>query len=174
MTLRRTRARHVALQTLYQQDLRPRRDAVLRLKFIEARLADATSRDFCNGLVNGVLEHRADLDRRISQAADNWRVERMATVDRNVLRIGTYEILYTRDIPAGTVFDEAIEMARRFGGLESPGFINGVLDQVRKNMDALRAEMGLPPRGDKPAVVEALAAAVVEEVAPSPEKAGDS
>jgi hypothetical protein len=91
-----------------------------------------------------------------------------------VLRIGTYEILYTRDIPAGTVFDEAIEMARRFGGLESPGFINGVLDQVRKNMDALRAEMGLPPRGDKPAVVEAVAAAVVDEVAPTPEKAGDS
>ena len=150
MTLRRTRARQVALQTLYQQDLRPRRDARLRLKFIEGRLSDAESRAFCMALVDGVLEHRADLDRRISQAADNWRVERMATVDRNVLRLGAYELLYTRDIPAGTVFDEAIELARRFGGPESPGFVNGVLDQVRKNVDALRAEMGLPPRGDLP------------------------
>jgi len=152
MTLRRTRARQVALQTLYQQDLRPRREASLRLKFMEGRLSEAGSRSFCLALVDGVLEHRADIDRRISQAADNWRVERMATVDRNVLRLGAYELLYTRDIPAGTVFDEAIELARRFGGPESPGFVNGVLDQVRKNVDALRAEMGLPPRGDQPAV----------------------
>jgi N utilization substance protein B len=150
MTLLRTRARQVALQTLYQQDLRPRRDARLRQKFVEGRLSDEGARAFCLALVDGVLEHKADIDRRISQAADNWRVERMATVDRNVLRIGTYELLYTREIPAGTVFDEAIEMARRFGGPESPGFVNGVLDQVRKNVDALRAEMGLPPRGDKP------------------------
>ena len=116
------------------------------------RLSEAGARSFCLALVDGVLEHRADIDRRISQAADNWRVERMATVDRNVLRLGAYELLYTRDIPAGTVFDEAIELARRFGGPESPGFVNGVLDQVRKNVDALRAEMGLPPRGDQTAV----------------------
>lgn len=162
MTLLRTRARQVALQTLYQQDLRPRRDARLRQKFVEGRLSDEGARAFCLALVDGVLEHKADIDRRISQAADNWRVERMATVDRNVLRIGTYELLYTREIPAGTVFDEAIEMARRFGGPESPGFVNGVLDQVRKNVDALRAEMGLPPRGDKPAETGTVSAATAE------------
>lgn len=175
MTLRRTRARQVALQTLYQQDLRPRRDSRLRLKFIEGRLSEAESRAFCLALVDGVLEHKADLDRRISQAADNWRVERMATVDRNVLRLGAYELLYTRDIPAGTVFDEAIELARRFGGPESPGFVNGVLDQVRKNVDALRAEMGLPPRGDQPAgdkkdtpAGEPVAPEQAAETSPSP------
>ena len=107
MTLRRTRARQVALQTLYQQDLRPRREASLRLKFMEGRLSEAGSRSFCLALVDGVLEHRADIDRRISQAADNWRVERMATVDRNVLRLGAYELLYTRDIPAGTSRDNS-------------------------------------------------------------------
>lgn len=168
MTLRRTRARQVALQALYQQDMRPRRDAGLRLRFVQARLADEASRAFCLNLLDGVLEHRMDIDRRISQAADNWRVERMATVDRNVLRLAAYELLYTRDIPAGTVFDEAIELARRFGGPDSPGFVNGVLDQVRKNVEALRAELGLPPRGDKPAP-----APEPEAGGAQPEKTGD-
>jgi len=150
MTLRRTRARQVALQVLYQQDMRPHRDIKLRHAFIDSRLSDPTSRAFSNSLVDGVMEHRADIDRRVSHAADNWRMERMATVERNVLRLAAFELLYTRDIPAGTVFDEAIEMARRFGGADSSAFVHGVLDKVRKDLEQLRAELGLPPRGDKP------------------------
>jgi N utilization substance protein B len=86
-----------------------------------------------------------DRARRISQAADNWRITRMACVDRNVLRLAVYELTYARDAALGIVFDEAIELAGRFGSEGSKAFVNGVLDRCRKDWESARADLGLPP-----------------------------
>ena len=87
------------------------------------------ARAFAKELVLGVARHRGSLDRQIGEHANNWRIERMASVDRNVLRLGAYELLHG-DAPVAVVIDEAVELARRFGGDRSPGFVNGVLDAL--------------------------------------------
>ena len=76
---------------------------------------------------------RADIDRRVQDAARNWRLPRMAAVDRNVLRLGAYELLYTPETPPLVAINEAIELARSYGAKESPAFVNGVLDRVRQD-----------------------------------------
>ncbi len=132
MITRRSRAREVALQLLYQRDQNPqvRRDAVE--SFARERLRDAAIIPFCLALYDGVASHAADIDRRLSESAENWKLQRMAAVDRNVLRLGAYELLYTPETPPGVVMDEAIELARRYGSADSPAFVNGVLDKLRQ------------------------------------------
>jgi N utilization substance protein B len=133
MMTRRSRAREVALQLLFQRDLNPSvaRDTIEQ--FVRDRLRDDTLIPFCLSLFDGVEANRTALDERLGGAAANWRVSRMAIVDRNVLRLGAYELLFTPDTPAQVALDEAIELARRFGSAGSPAFVNGVLDQLRKN-----------------------------------------
>jgi N utilization substance protein B len=138
MLTRRSRAREVALQLLYQHDLNPRtrmgRPAVER--FVHDRLKDPVVEPFTLSLYDGVLAHAADIDQKIREAASNWRLPRMAAVDRNVLRIGAFELLFMVHTPPKVVIDEAIELARRYGSAESPGFVNGVLDRLRQNSTA--------------------------------------
>ena len=131
--LRRSRAREVALQLLVQRDLNPSvgREAVA--EFVRERLRDPGREPFSLGLYDGVVAHVADIDRRLAAAAEHWRVQRMALVDRNVLRLGGYEILFTPATPAAVVLDEAVELARRFGSAGSPAFVNGVLDRLRQD-----------------------------------------
>jgi N utilization substance protein B len=133
MMTRRSRAREVALQLLFQRDLNPYaiRDSIEQ--FARDRLRDETLVPFCLSLYDGVEANKSALDERLGTAADNWRVSRMAIVDRNVLRIGAFELLFTPDTPAQVVLDEAIELARRFGSAGSPAFVNGILDRLRKN-----------------------------------------
>ncbi len=78
------------------------------------------------------MDHLDEIDKRLAAAAENWRVIRMATVDRNVLRLGAYELLFNKDTPPAVAFDEAIELARRYGSAESSSFVNGVLDRLRR------------------------------------------
>jgi N utilization substance protein B len=129
---KRSRAREVALQLLFQRDLNPGVDRPTVARFIHDRLRDPSLELFCVGLHDGVLEHLAEIDQRLSAAAENWRLPRMTAVDRNVLRLGAYELLFTPDTPAGVALDEAIELARRYGSADSPSFVNGVLDQIRQ------------------------------------------
>ncbi|MDZ4656059.1 MAG: transcription antitermination factor NusB [Bythopirellula sp.] len=125
----RTRAREVALQALFQEDLNPRdsRDQVMPL--LENRLKEPELREFAVGLVLGVLRNRDELDALIAAKADNWSVGRMAVTDRNVLRMGAYEIRYT-DTPPRVAVDEAVELAKRFGAASSSQFVNGILDKL--------------------------------------------
>jgi N utilization substance protein B len=129
---RRSRAREVALQLLFQRDLNKRIDRAALERFVRDRLRDETLMPFCLGLYDGVITHQADIDRRLSEAAENWRLVRMAAVDRNVLRLGAYELLHTPDTPPNVALDEAIELARRYGSADSPAFVNGVLDRLRQ------------------------------------------
>ena len=144
---RRSRAREVALQLLFQRD---HNAAVARPAvegFAEERLREPEIRRFCLELFDGATTHLEEIDAKLAAAADNWRLPRMATVDRNLLRLGAFEILYLKDTPPAVALDEAIELARRFGSAESPAFVNGVLDRLRREADP-------PPQSEMPSQTE--------------------
>ena len=135
-------SRQVALQVLYAVDLatrsRPGEDAVTRMPPAAEEVFESVAesfdlpegaRAFAKQLVCGVMRRRDELDALLAQHARNWRISRMAAVDRNVLRIAVYELLRT-DTPTSVILDQAIELARRFGDEPSPAFVNGVLDAV--------------------------------------------
>ena len=135
MTSRRSRAREVALQLLFQLDRNPKpvpREAVEA--FARDRLGgDADAVAFALGLYDGVVANRPAIDERISATAENWRLSRMMPVDRNVLRLISYELTFALDrTPAAVAMDEAVELSRRYGSADSPAFVNGVLDKISK------------------------------------------
>lgn len=125
---RRSRAREVALQVLFQDDVNPPKSSAEEQAFVETRLKLAELVAFAQSLIAGVRRNRSELDALLSQTAANWSLDRMATTDRNVLRIGAYEILYT-DTPDRVAINEAVELAKRFGAGQSAQFVNGILDK---------------------------------------------
>lgn len=135
----RRRAREFALQALYAVDVAAESGGpalsglwASRLDDVEAA-GDAVSpeeSEFAKEIVRGVLEDREGLDRRIEAASLHWRLPRMPVVDRNILRIGAFELTHRADIPASVSINEAIELAKRFGGAESRAFVNGILDRI--------------------------------------------
>ena len=141
---RRSRAREVTLQLLFQRDHNPGVDSAAVEQFIQNRLREPALRQFCLSLFNGIVLHLAEIDKRLAAAAENWRVTRMTTVDRNVLRLGAYELLFTKETPAAVAFDEAIELARRYGSADSSGFVNGVLDRLRREAAGEQLPAGAP------------------------------
>ncbi len=125
---RRSRAREVALQVLFQDDLNPGVNPATSDDFLRARLAGEELVEFARSLVAGVRRNRGELDDLLGRTADNWSLERMAATDRNVLRLGAYEILYTAT-PGRVAINEAVELAKRFGTAHSAQFVNGILDR---------------------------------------------
>ena len=126
---RRTRAREVALQVLYQDDLNPSHPSADEERFVSGRLQAPELIEFAGSLIAGVRRNRAELDHLLSQTADHWSLERMAATDRNVLRLGAFEILYA-DTPGRVAINEAVELAKRFGTRQSAQFVNGILDRL--------------------------------------------
>lgn len=126
---RRSRAREVAVQMLYQQDLNPDMDARTVRRQIRDQLPDPALSDFAWKLYAGTMESRPLLDQRIEQTAENWTLSRMPPTDRNILRLAAFELLFT-ETPPRVVIDEAIELAKRYGGAQSPQFVNGILDRL--------------------------------------------
>jgi N utilization substance protein B len=126
---RRTRAREVALQALFQEDLNPQNSLENLGAFLAARIKDESLREFAKQLVLGVKRNQAELDALLAEKAENWSVQRMAATDRNLLRLGAYEIRYG-EAPVRVAIDEAIELAKRYGAAQSPQFINGILDKL--------------------------------------------
>ncbi|MBX7103707.1 MAG: transcription antitermination factor NusB [Gemmataceae bacterium] len=138
---RRSRAREVALQLLFQRDWNPSVDRSAVERFARERLRDERSITYCLRLIDALTERGPEVDRKVEESADNWKLPRMAATDRNVLRLGVIELLLDDpETPQAVVLDEAIELARRFGGAESSKFVNGVLDRVRKSLAAPQAD----------------------------------
>jgi N utilization substance protein B len=137
----RRRARQQALQLLYQWDLRRLPlDEILRGYYESLLIGDDTparpTRDvFAQDLFSGAVEDMARIDDQITRHAEHWKIQRMPSVDRNILRLAVYEMLHT-DTPPAVAIDEALELARRFSGEESVHFVNGVLDAIRKEVAA--------------------------------------
>ena len=134
----RRRARELALQLLYQYELTHAEPERMQADFDEWRSSTDGVREFADGLLRGTLEHLADIDTELERQTAHWRLDRLAAVDRNILRLAMYELLYHRDTPHAVVIDEAIEIAKKFGAEESPRFVNGVLDGFIKR----RAQAG--------------------------------
>jgi len=133
----RRKARECALQMLFQWDLgRDSPDTVEELFWSNTRpLKDDPLHAAANDLFRGTVGAVEEIDRRLRSSAEHWRVERMAAVDRNILRLGTYELLYRRETPPPVVINEALEIARKFSGEDSVLFINGLLDRIRKEVE---------------------------------------
>jgi N utilization substance protein B len=127
----RTRARECALQALYQLDLSggDPRDA-LRLILAHFEEADKETEQFADELVRGVQSERRAIDELIQKSSTNWKLDRMARVDRNILRLAVYEILRRADVPLRVTLNEAVELGKKFGSEESSAFVNGVLDRI--------------------------------------------
>jgi transcription antitermination protein NusB len=126
---RRSRAREVALQVLYEDDLNPRNNPAAGDELLRRRLKSEPLIEFARQLVAGVRRHRQELDTLIEQTAANWSLHRMAVTDRNALRLGAYELVYA-DTPKRVAINEAVELAKRFGTAQSAQFVNGILDRV--------------------------------------------
>jgi len=130
---RRSRAREVTLQLLFQRDANPGIPRPDIERFARDRLREPGLIQFCLGLYDGVVKNLSEIDAKLTATAENWRLIRMPNVDRNVLRLGAYEVLHTEsETPAAVAIDEAIELARRYGSKDSPGFVNGVLDKIHR------------------------------------------
>jgi N utilization substance protein B len=130
----RRKARECALQMLYQWDLgKDSPENVEHLFWTNTRLVDDEElRAFAGKLFHGTTRMVRELDALIVSHAENWRMDRMAAVDRNLLRLGAYELVYEKDTPPAVVINEALEIARRYSGDESVHFLNGLLDSIRK------------------------------------------
>jgi N utilization substance protein B len=124
----RSKARKRALDVLFEADLRGRGE-VETLGEWTAR-ADPPVQDYARSLVAGVAEHRGDIDTMLAGYSGDWPLERMPSVDRSILRLATYELLYCPDVPDAVVIDEAVELAKSLSTDESPAFVNGILARV--------------------------------------------
>lgn len=129
------RGRENALQVLYQMDRSPdsawEPDTALQDFFINFQHAEAV-RAFTTELVQGVASHRAELDSCIEGTSTRWRLSRMSSVDRNLLRLCAFELKYQKEAPVSVVINEAVEIAKRFGTETSPSFVNGILDEIAR------------------------------------------
>lgn len=128
----RRKARELALQMLFQYDMSGNEPAMILETFEDLRKARPSVRDFAARIFTGTIESLPRIDEMITQQADNWRLSRMAAVDRNIIRMSVYEFLNEDDTPKLVIIDEAIEIAKKFGTQKSSQFINGILDGILK------------------------------------------
>lgn len=127
---RRSRVREVVLQLLYEDDVNPRHSVNASDEFLRRRLRqDEELVEFGRELLSGVRRNRPKLDEKLVQLAENWSLARMSVIDRNVLRLGAYEIVHA-DTPGRVAINEAVELAKRFGAKQSAQFVNGILDRL--------------------------------------------
>ena len=132
---RRRKAREIALQFLYQLDLNGDDDpAPSAAEFWARHPVDSEARAFADALVRGTKANQPKIDQIIAQFTEHWDLDRMAVVDRNILRVAVYELLWQSDVPGKVAINEAIEIAKKFGTAESSRFVNGVLDRVHREL----------------------------------------
>ncbi len=132
---KRRQARECALQILFQHDFREIELRAALQAYWEEHDTPEEVRVFAEKLIEGVWRNRTELDTLIEKHSTNWRMDRMPAVDRNILRIATYELLFERDIAANITLNEAIEIAKRFGTEDSGSFVNGVLDPIAMSLE---------------------------------------
>lgn len=131
----RRSGREAALQMLFQLEASSVSPAqAIELFWRTFEDADPEGRPYADAIVRGVAENLEAIDKRVVSASQNWRIERMSRVDRNLLRLGTWELTFKGDVPRAVILDEAVELAKSFGTDESSGFVNGVLDRIANDL----------------------------------------
>ena len=129
---KRRKSRELALQVLYHWDVTGQ-DAAKTLSQLQEHFSPGPGKDeFAERIVLGVLNHREEIDQLIEKVSENWRLDRMTVIDRNLLRLATFELRFCDDIPPKVALNEAIDLGKRFGSEESGSFINGLLDRIQK------------------------------------------
>jgi N utilization substance protein B len=128
----RRKARELALQMLFQYDMAGNAPDMIVTTFEDLQKSKPNTREFAVKIFQGTVDHMQEIDDMIQRQADNWRLSRMAVVDRNIIRMSIYEFLHETDTPKLVIIDEAIEIAKKFGTQKSSQFINGILDGILK------------------------------------------
>ena len=131
--MKRRKAREYALQLLFRVDFTE--NSIARKdfeEFLEDKSEAPEVVHFAENLVRGTIEHISEIDQMIAGVAENWMLDRIAAVDRNILRVAAYEILYKKDIPPAVSINEALEIAKKFSSKEAASFLNGILDRLAK------------------------------------------
>jgi N utilization substance protein B len=131
----RRQARELAMQALFYMDMQKNASSRMLERFCQNFSPSRKTRPFFFDLVNGVLETRDEIDTLIERFSKNWKINRMSCVDRNVMRIAIYEMLYCDDIPAKVSINEAVDIGKKFGTEESGAFINGIMDSIRSVLE---------------------------------------
>jgi transcription antitermination protein NusB len=146
----RRQARETAVQILYFRDINPHEtlDDSLRV-FWESQSCDAETKTFAETLARGALDKREIIDGQIKKVTENWDLDRIAAVDRNILRLAIYEMMFRDDVPPVVSINEAIEIAKKFSTKESGKFVNGILDRIRKDLPR-PARTAAPGEGEPP------------------------
>jgi len=134
----RRKGRELALQALYQIEITGDPSVAAVDLFLQHFEGNPRAKEFARRLVSGVVSQRAEVDRLVDGATENWKLARLSKVDLVILRMATYELVFCSDIPLNVSLDEAVEIGKRFGSEDSPNFINGVLDQIAHS-DAVKA-----------------------------------
>jgi len=139
---RRRKARESALQILFQLEFnRPQIEKAID-QFWKERKVSEEIRDYSNWIVKGIVSHQEEIDNLIQSTSNHWRLSRMAHVDRNILRIAVLEFLYAKSIAPAVIINEAIEIAKKYSSDEAAAFVNGILDAVRKKVEAGKVSSG--------------------------------
>jgi len=130
---KRTQAREFTLQILYQIDITHDAYEIALNNFWQAQGDEINQelKDFSSGLVKGVAENLKTIDAKLVQYATNWQLERMAVVDRNILRMSCFELIFREDIPPKVSINEAVELAKKYSGIEAGKFVNAILDKIK-------------------------------------------
>jgi N utilization substance protein B len=128
----RRKARELALQMLFQHDMSGNEPDMILTTFEDLQKSKPNTREFATKIFRGTVDHLSEIDDMIQAQAENWRLSRMAVVDRNIIRMSVYEFLHENDTPKLVIIDEAIEIAKKFGTQKSSQFINGILDGILK------------------------------------------
>jgi transcription antitermination factor NusB len=127
---KRTRSRELALQMLYQADLMASEPAKILKSFWKSHVVPEDIKEFAERLVQGAHAHTQLIDKIIEKYAENWTLGRMAVIDRNIIRMSSFEMLYMDDIPPKVSINEAVELAKKYGDEQSGSFVNGILDKI--------------------------------------------
>lgn len=141
MGLGRRKARVIALETLYQLDISDGNvNDIIETKMEKKEIKEKV-KDFILRLTNGVCKHRDEIDRLIEANAENWSLDRITVIDKNILRLASFELLYCSDIPFKVIIDEAVELGKMYGTEDSKAFINGVLDKIVRGVSSRKQEL---------------------------------
>lgn len=131
---KRRRSREFALQVLYQLEITKQGALQAMVQLKENFSPEEGEDEFAKRIILGVMERRQEIDRLIEERSENWRLDRMTIIDRNILRIAIFELLYCGDIPPKVTLNEAIDLGKRYGSEESGSFINGILDRIQNEV----------------------------------------
>ena len=143
----RRSGREAALQMLFQlEGSGVSADQAVELFWRTFEDADPEGKPYADSIVRGVADNLDTIDKKVAAASQNWRLERMSRVDRNLLRLGTWELMFRTDVPRAVILDEAVELAKSFGTEDSSSFVNGVLDRIATDLGRTD-EPGRPPEG---------------------------